>query len=62
MRGIVDRNYDYTLDPSKKFQDYGLEEQGDVARDYYLVREGGSCTGGRSYKLSDFATVLPFSP
>lgn len=60
VRGIVDRNYDYKLDPAKKFQDYGLEEQGDIAQDYYTLREGG--TIGRPYKLSDYATLLPFPP
>lgn len=41
LRGIVDRNYDYTLDPKKK-KDYGLEAQGDIAEDYYILRQGGS--------------------
>ena len=60
LRGIVDRNYDYKLVQGKKFQTYGLEEQGDIAQDYYTLREGGSIS--RPYKLSDYATLLPFPP
>ena len=60
VRGMVDRNYDYTLDPKKKFQEYGLEEQGDIAQDYYTLSEGGKID--RPYKLSDYATLLPFPP
>jgi len=57
LRGIVDRNYDYTLDPKKKFKDYGLEAQGDIAEDYYTLRQGGSIS--KPYKLKDYATMLP---
>jgi hypothetical protein len=60
VRGIVDRNYDYKLVPGKKFQDYGLEEQGDIAQDYYTPKDCG--TIGRPYNLSDYATILPFPP
>lgn len=60
VRGIVDRDYDYTLDPAKKFQDYGLEQQGDIARDYYKLKNGA--TIAKPYKLSDYATILPFPP
>jgi type VI secretion system secreted protein VgrG len=57
-RGIFDRNYDYKLDPSKtKLSDYGLEEMGDIARDYYILKMGG--TIGKAYTLSDYAKLLP---
>jgi hypothetical protein len=57
LRGIFDRRYNYTLDPMKKFQDYGLEEQGDIAEDYYLLKQGGKIS--RPYKLSDYTAILP---
>lgn len=60
LRGITDRNYEYKLDPKKKFQEYGLEEQGDIAQDYYILKNGGTIS--RPYTLSDFATILPFPP
>lgn len=58
LRGMTDRNYDYVLDPRKKFQQYGLEQQGAIAQDYYILRNGGAIS--RPYNLSDFATTLPF--
>ncbi len=58
LRGIIDRNYDYVLDPRKKFQQYGLEQQGAIAQDYYTLRNGGRIS--RPYNLNDFANVLPF--
>ncbi|MCX7113516.1 MAG: hypothetical protein NTX45_26135 [Proteobacteria bacterium] len=61
-RGIVDRDYNYTLKKGKKFQDYGLEEQGDIAQDYYTLREGGSIAISRPYKLGDYAAILSFPP
>jgi hypothetical protein len=57
LRGIVDRNYNYTLDPKKKFKDYGLEEQGDIAEDFYTLKQGGRIS--RPYTLSNYATILP---
>ncbi len=60
LRGAVDRNYDYLLDPRKKFQQYGLEQQGSIAQDYYTLRNGGTIS--KPYNLSDFATTLPFAP
>ncbi len=58
LRGMTDRNYDYKLDPRKKFQQYGLEQQGSIAQDFYTLRNGGKIS--RSYNLSDYANTLPF--
>jgi hypothetical protein len=58
-RGIVDRSYDYKLDPAKtKLSDYGLEEMGDIASDYYTLTKGGSISP-RTYVLADYGTLLP---
>lgn len=39
VRGAVDREYTYTLDPAKtKLSDYGLEQMGDIAQDYYILK------------------------
>ncbi|HLK67358.1 MAG TPA: hypothetical protein VKU19_28175 [Bryobacteraceae bacterium] len=57
-RGIVSRNYNYTLDPKKtKLSDYGLEEMGDIASDYYTLTQGGTIT--KKYVLKDYASLLP---
>jgi hypothetical protein len=59
LRGIVDRNYDYRLDPAKtRLRDYGLEEMGDIASDYYTLRSGGSISP-RTYVASDYSALLP---
>jgi hypothetical protein len=57
LRGIVDRNYNYTLVKTKKFKDYGLEEQGDIAADFYKLKQGSKIS--RPYKLSDYVAILP---
>ena len=58
-RGMVDRNYNYTLDPAKtRLRDYGLEEMGDIASDYYTLRVGGSISP-RTYALANYAALLP---
>ncbi len=60
MRGMVDRNYTYTLDPKKtKLSDYGLEQMGDIAADYYRLKTGGSIS--KPYRLADYASLLPIS-
>ena len=57
FRGTFDRNYNYKLDPKKRFQDYGLEAQGSIASDYFQLRSGSTIS--RSYHLSDYANILP---
>lgn len=58
VRGAFDRNYEYTLDPKKtRLSDYGLEEMGDIAQDYYTLKHGGTIS--RSYKLADYGKLLP---
>jgi hypothetical protein len=58
VRGSVDRDYNYTLDRTKtKLSDYGLEQMGDIAQDYYILTQRGNIT--RPYTLADYATLLP---
>jgi hypothetical protein len=60
LRGAFDRSYDYKLDPKKtKLSDYGLEEMGDIASDYYTLKNGGSIR--RPYRLADYAKLLPIA-
>ncbi len=59
LRGAFDRNYDYTLEPNKAYPDYGLEQMGSIAQDYYILREGGTHT---RYVLADYAALLPLKP
>ncbi len=57
LRGIFDRRYNYKLDPKKKFKDYGLEEQGDIAEDYYILMQGGRIS--RPNGIGDYSAILP---
>ncbi len=51
----LDRRYDYKpLTPGRSFQGYGLEQQGDIVQDYYLIRSG------RGHSAEDYEAVLPF--
>lgn len=59
LRGIGDRKYKYMLVPNKKFSEYRLEQQGDIAQDYYILRSGGVIT--KPYQLSDYEAILPLS-
>lgn len=43
IRGIFQRTYKYLpLEPGKKFSDYGIEQQGDIVRDYFYLLNGYS--------------------
>jgi RHS repeat-associated protein len=57
-KAAFDRNYDYQLTPGKSFQSYGLEQQGEIVRDYYLIRSGVPPIHG-NYSAGDY-TLLPF--
>lgn len=56
-RGPFARNYDYELEPGRAYEDYGLEQMGSIAQDYYTLREGGRIAG--PYTLADYAPMLP---
>lgn len=58
-RGPFARNYNYTLIPGKRFEDYGLEQMGMIAQHYYTLREGGHI---RNHILSDYTNLLPVRP
>lgn len=57
-RGPLAR-YDYLpLKPGKPFAAYGIEQQAEIVRDAYVLREGGSVTGAPP--LAAYAALLPF--
>jgi hypothetical protein len=60
VRGPFSRNYDYTLEAGKKYEDYGLEQMGMIAEHFYLLRNGQPLKGDyESYTLADYAPLLP---
>ena len=40
-KALVNRSYNYLpMDSSKSFSDYGLEQQGEIVSDYFLMKSG----------------------
>jgi len=62
LRGVFDRNYRYlplvTAPPGRSFYSFGIEQQGDIVRDYYLLRQGYQVQGAPS--ILTYQSVLPF--
>ncbi|MGE4430719.1 MAG: vgr related protein [Sphingobium sp.] len=52
--------YDYTLSPGKAFAAYGLEQQAEIVRHGFLLRQGVAIAG--KPPLSVYEAVLPFRP
>jgi hypothetical protein len=51
--------YDYALKPGQSFERYGLEQQGEIMRHAFLLREGASVAGGPP--LETYLGVIPFA-
>ncbi len=52
--------YSYSLRPGWPLQRYGLEQQAEIVRHFFLLRAGQKVAGAPP--LSQFETVLPFAP
>jgi hypothetical protein len=50
--------YDYELKPGKRFTDYGIEQQAEIVRHAFLLREGAVIEGDASAR--DYERLLPF--
>jgi hypothetical protein len=50
--------YAYRLKPDKRFEAYGLEQQGEIMRHAFLLREGAKVPGAAP--LDDYLSILPF--
>jgi hypothetical protein len=67
-RGFFDRSYKYTLDPTKSFKDYRVEQQGAIAEDYASMLLGVGSTSrdedddGARYFMRDLAPLFPVGP
>ena len=51
--------YDYRFQPGKRFGAYGLEQQAEIVRHYYLMAHGQPNAGQAS--IAAYAQTLPFS-
>lgn len=52
--------YDYSLKPGWKLERYGIEQQAEIVRHAYILREGGAVPGAPP--LAQYAGILPFAP
>ncbi|MEM1131570.1 MAG: vgr related protein [Pseudomonadota bacterium] len=52
--------YDYSLKPGWTLERYGIEQQAEIVRHVYLLREGATLPGAPS--LEQYDGILPFTP
>jgi hypothetical protein len=52
--------YGYEIDPGRRFGRYGLEQQAEMVRHFFLLRHGQSPRGAAS--LGELEAILPFEP
>jgi hypothetical protein len=52
--------YDYSLDPSRPFARYGIEQQAEIVRHAWLLRTGHAVAG--KPPLAAYEALLPFVP
>lgn len=50
--------YRYTMVPGRRFEDYGIEQQGDIVRHAFLARRGAPAPGAPPLELLE--GLLPF--
>ena len=50
--------YDYALKPGQLFEHYGLEQQAEIVRHAFLIREGRALPGAPP--LDQYQSILPF--
>lgn len=52
--------YDYAIRPGKPFDRYGIEQQAEIVRHAFLLRNGAALPGRPS--LAVYEALLPFDP
>ncbi len=51
--------YGYALKPGQRFEDYGLEQQAEIVRHFFLIGQGRVVPGAPP--LSQYRSLLPFA-
>jgi hypothetical protein len=51
--------YDYALKPGQRFEKYGIEQQAEIVRHAFLLREGYSVAGAPG--LAQYESLIPFA-
>ena len=52
--------YDYALKPGQAFHRYGIEQQAEIVRHAFLLRQGATVAGAPG--VEQYATLVPFTP
>jgi hypothetical protein len=52
--------YDYALKPGQKFELYGLEQQAEIVKHAFMLREGHAVSAAPP--LEQYRTLVPFGP
>ena len=52
--------YGYAIKPGQRFEKYGLEQQAEIVRHAFLIREGRTVPGAPP--LDRYRSILPFDP
>lgn len=52
--------YDYALKPGWRLERYGIEQQAEIVRHAFLLREGAAVAGAPP--LASYLAILPFKP
>lgn len=50
--------YDYDLVPDKPFEDYGIEQQAEIVRHDFLIKQGARLKNG--FQAEQFVGLVPF--
>ena len=56
LRGVFNRNYSYSLSAGQSFSSYGIEQQGNIVRDYFFLQRDSA--GGPT--IERYNRILPF--
>ena len=60
FRGIFERRYDYAIEEGKRFEDYLIEQQASIVKDYFRLLQGRTLEGKRPIEV--YRKLLPFVP
>ena len=52
--------YDYVFEPGRPFRRYGIEQQAEIVRHVFLMRQGYAVPGKPA--LAELEAILPFAP
>ena len=60
IRGARERRYDYTIEAGKRFEDYLIEQQASIVKDYFRLLQGQTLEGKPPIEV--YRKLLPFVP